>query len=83
MVTPHLLLEDYRNPSLQDCRSWLWTGALTSTLLTLLLAMLATWCHSGFMCCLFFDHEEGGDISQKCWMTLSGLHGVTSQNSSQ
>jgi hypothetical protein len=29
---------------------------------------------------LFFDHEDGGDVPLKRWLTINKLHGVISWN---
>jgi hypothetical protein len=35
--------------------------------------------HADFLLRIFFDPEDGGDMSPKCLLTLSGLHGIISQ----
>jgi hypothetical protein len=35
--------------------------------------------HAGFLLCLFFDPESGGDVSPKRRSTFNGLHGCISQ----
>jgi hypothetical protein len=41
--------------------------------------LLATCFHSGILLALFFDSEDGGDVSPKRRSTFDGLHGVISQ----
>jgi hypothetical protein len=39
----------------------------------------ATCFHAGLLLGLFFDPEDGDDVTPKRWLPLIGLHGVISQ----
>jgi hypothetical protein len=41
--------------------------------------LLATRFHAGFLLGLFFDPEDGGDVTPKRRLTLNGLHDVIPQ----
>jgi hypothetical protein len=49
------------------------------SLYVVVVALLATCIHAGFLLGLFFDPEDGGNISPKRQLTFNRLHSVISQ----